>query len=250
MASQVANVPRPHELLCEFCGYGLDGLPSSALCPECGKPVAASTLAPQRHLSAWETPGMPLPLRFLRTTAAVLGHPSGFFRQTASRGDPKRSLNFARAHYFVSGYFFALAATMHYLFFLNAAFGHRLDLSETVFAGLAGASLLCPVAFVTITGIRALAAFLSALESKYHGLRLPLPVVQRALHFHAAHLLPVAIITAALTTTYRVGTRVDLIPRTAEIPYLYLLSAWIVLAAGYLFWTYWMAMKAIMYANR
>jgi hypothetical protein len=247
MASQAASVPREHELLCEHCGYGLDGLPDSTLCPECGKPVSDSTSAALRAPTAWETPGLPFSARFLKTTWAVLTQPKGFFRHYRSRLDPRASRGFAFVHYWLAGYLFAVSAAMHYLFLL----GRRVDASTAMFFALLAAAILCPIVFALITGIRWLAGRLSALESKYHGLRLPLPVVTRALHYHAAHLLPVAVITAVITTGYRLLLAAGWLDAgTTEMGYLYGLCGWVIFAAGYLFWSYWMAMKSVMYANR
>lgn len=41
------------ELLCERCGYSIEGLPASTNCPECAEPVAAS-LPESRPGSAWQ----------------------------------------------------------------------------------------------------------------------------------------------------------------------------------------------------
>ena len=69
------------------------------------------------------------------------------------------------------------------------------------------------------------------------------------MHYHAAALLPVAGITLLLTTALRPALSTAL-GRDAPTEYLYALCAWVVLAAAYLFATYWTAMKSTMHANR
>ena len=94
-----------------------------------------------------------------------------------------------------------------------------------------------------------LASRLTAWEAAYRGLRLPRPVVQRALHFHSAHYLPVALLT--FLTIWSNHVLIAKYPSIDEhaVHYLYLLCAEVILAAGYLFSTYWTGMRNLMYAN-
>lgn len=247
MPFRADSVPREHEILCESCGYGLDGLPSSGLCPECGHPISESTVADGRVPPPWEDLALPFRLRFLRTTASVIRHPRGFYRTLPTRDDPRRSRGFAFLHHWIAAYLFSLATASHLLLFLRAG---SLDLPSYAFFTLAGGAALSPLAFGAILGTRLLAGRLSSLEARYHGLRLPHGAVTRALHYHAAQLFPVAVGTVAITVGYPLLATAGLVPRTSDVPYLYTLCGWIVLAAVYLFQTYWKAMKAIMYANR
>jgi hypothetical protein len=62
----------PHQLLCESCGYPLDGIDQSGSCPECGMPIAES-LPDRRPGSPWQQrPGVK-PL--LATQLGMLLHP-------------------------------------------------------------------------------------------------------------------------------------------------------------------------------
>lgn len=64
------------ELLCEHCGYVLDGLSESSKCPECGTPVASS-LPSAREGSAWQQrPGTG---SWLRTLGSLASSPQGLF---------------------------------------------------------------------------------------------------------------------------------------------------------------------------
>jgi hypothetical protein len=62
-----------YTLLCERCGYVVDGLDTDGVCPECGKPIAESR--PRRRTgSAWQRrPGMGA---LWRTWPAVLAAPN------------------------------------------------------------------------------------------------------------------------------------------------------------------------------
>ena len=46
-------VPAETDLLCERCGYVLNGLPADGRCPECGTPLDESVNY-RRHPPAWE----------------------------------------------------------------------------------------------------------------------------------------------------------------------------------------------------
>src|SRR5207248_8232837 len=104
-------------------------------------------------------------------------------------------------------------------------------------------------AFMFIT--TRIAARLTAWEATYRGLRLPLPVVLRGLDYHAAHYLPVALMTAATVVGYRVLLLRDPARGGLWAPiYLYVLCGEVIVAAVYLFKTYWIGMKNMMYASR
>ncbi len=63
---------QPDWLLCERCGYRLDGIDSALPCPECGMPIAES-LPARRAGSAWQRrPGF---LAWLKTNWTTLRHP-------------------------------------------------------------------------------------------------------------------------------------------------------------------------------
>ena len=68
--------PDPHTLLCERCGYIIEGLPAGANCSECGTPVAAS-LPESRTGSPWQTRRGVRP--FLATSWLVIRRPARLF---------------------------------------------------------------------------------------------------------------------------------------------------------------------------
>src|SRR5439155_6058558 len=49
-------IPAEADLLCEFCGYTLNGLPAESNCPECGMPIASS-LGQKRTPPPWGSAG-------------------------------------------------------------------------------------------------------------------------------------------------------------------------------------------------
>lgn len=67
-----ASAAKPDQLLCEACGYALEGLPAEGVCPECARPVALSR--PERRVgSPWQR--KPSLMNWLRTGWVVLRHP-------------------------------------------------------------------------------------------------------------------------------------------------------------------------------
>lgn len=241
---RVVTIPADTDLLCEGCGYVLTGLPAEAgsRCPECGKPTAES--APDlRSPPVWEQPGPSLLRPFLDTTAAVWLRPTSFFRTMTTRGPARRSSQFAQIHWLLATALFALAAWVHFGWLGFFAFE----------PGSVTARLVVPlVAVVTygfLIGMTRLAAMLTTWEASYRGIRLPLPVVLRAMHYHAAHYAPVALLATATVLGYHWLLRSGHVtPLSAEM-YLYVLSGEVVLAAVYLFKTYWIGMRNLMYGN-
>jgi hypothetical protein len=239
------TIPDPAALLCEKCGYDLTGLPESGNCPECGTPVADS-LGENRAPPAWEQ--RPSPATFLSTTAAALFRPRRFYKTFSTRHQTPLQPLFAHVHWAVASLLLGTAATFHLAWYMLIIFAtsprtvaYTAVLAE--FAFVAGC-------YVAVVGTTALAGRLTAWEAAYRGYRLPGPIVMRGLHYHAAHYLPIGL-GALLTTggyfylTYGRGVAVE----TASA-YLYTLSAGVIVAAFYLFETYWIGMRNMMYANR
>ncbi len=107
------------------------------------------------------------------------------------------------------------------------------------------------VSYLFLFILNSIAARLTTFEATYRGIRLPRPVVMRALHYHAAHYLPVGLLGIAAVGWYKVfllGWPVK--AWRFEMTYLYVLCGAVVLSAVYLFRTYWVAMRNLMYANR
>lgn len=243
-------VPAESDLLCETCGYTLAGLPADSNCPECGTLVSKS-LPETRQPSRWERHRTVA--NFWRDTAAVLLSPSRFFRSLGTRDGFDSADGFLARHLVLTSILFTLAAAVHanLVFYYGstrvAGRGPGVVITPLIiFGALIGLAVatLCVLTIVTH-----IAAKLTTLEGTYRGYRLPYRPVLRVLCFHAAGYLPVALLGLATTAGYSLATARDWLSPDTLVTYLYVLSAEVVLAAGYLFNTYWRAMRATMWAN-
>ncbi len=243
---QHADAPPETDILCEHCGYGLNGLPTGGLCPECGQPIADSTVADGRVLPAWESSG-PAMARFVRTARAVILSPADFFRQLQTRAAIDGSQSFAFRARILAAVPLGLTAVLHADAMRQLSFDSRHNEFLTV---MVLAPFLILLTFLVLTGVTRLASYLSSLEGKYWGYRLPKPAVRRVLNYHAAQILPVAAVAFITVGAYRLLRGLGVFSGLADIKYLVVLCIEVLLGAGYLFRTYWIAMKNIMYANR
>jgi hypothetical protein len=246
-ASAAADVPADTAILCEGCGYTLDGLPLHSNCPECGKPIAESTSDDNRRPPAWEA-GADHPLRrFVSSSWQVLIRPSHFFRTSTARGPLAPPRRFAFIHWAIASVLFGAAGAAHWWWYANFIY---FDTRPPLLAVSTGLAVLT---FLTLWGLTILAAGLTTWEARYRGYRLPKLVVLRGLYYHAAHYLPVAAATLA-TTLVNVWLWkrhiLNLARGNGANLYLWTLSIEVIVAAMYLFWTYWAAMRNMLYANR
>lgn len=242
-------VPAETSVLCEGCGYTLDGLPPTGQCPECGLPIAASTGTDGRILPAWEsdaTPGRSTFWRFLATSAAVVFTPGRFYRTLATRRNNQAARRFAQTHWALSATLFAGALSIHEFWYERYQLGPKFPPGPWVFF-----AIFVPLTYCFLWGTTVLAARLSAWEAAYRGIRLPLPVVLRGMYYHAAHFLPVALLGFVTVAGHYLLLRTW--PKVFDVQgvrYLLVLCVEVVAAAGYLFKTYWTGMRNMMYANR
>lgn len=243
--ARVVTIPAETDVLCERCGYVLNGLPPGANCPECGHSTAES--APElRQPSAWEqAQGLGGRVKaFFRTTADAIFRTKPFFRHL-SVSPHQSSRVFAHFHWFFTSALFGAAMWMHLGWFwpipdIVPAWAWRLGIIPLVGA-----------AYGATIALNWLAARLTAWEAAYRGIRLPLPVVRRGLDYHAAHYWPLALVLPATVLAYQIAARQwpYAAGRYAD-KYLYVLCGEVILGAGYLFQSYWAAMRNLMYANR
>jgi len=242
--TRAATIPAETDVLCEHCGYVLNGLPPGSNCPECGKPAADSDPG-LRGPTAWERPatgGSSSVAAFLATSAAVLFRPTRFYRTLATRIDTPRAVTFGQVYWVLASLLLALAACGHATWFIFGDVKARLDPFKWLLLAVA------TYAFVVLMNL--LAARLTHWEASYRGLRLTLPVVRRGLYFHAVHYLPVAVVAVVTVYAYVYGVwHGTFDPVRTTTWYLYTLCAEVVLAAAFLFKTYWTAMRNMMYAN-
>jgi hypothetical protein len=234
--------PSDTDLLCEQCGYVLNGLPPGSLCPECGTPSSESD-PKRRHLPPWEIGTKPLPTRFLATTVGVLFRPTRFYRTLVTRPAADRSAAFAWVHWFLASLLLALAAYGHATGFIPAVIDSISVSGWIIWVTLSAGT------FIVLLALTHLASRLTTWEATYRGLRLPLIAVKRGMHFHAAHYLPVALVAATTVVGYDLLLARRVLNGTSALPYLYVICGEVIVGALYLFWTYWIGMRNMMYAN-
>ncbi|HEY0008869.1 MAG TPA: hypothetical protein VGB55_09110 [Tepidisphaeraceae bacterium] len=235
--------PAPNDVLCEACGYTLNGLSESGNCPECGTPVAFSTTESPRRPPAWEQSGIRSGVaRFSRTAAAVLLHPSSFGQTISVHQDVRRSKSLAWICLIVTAYLNTKTIIVH------EALTGVLTLGGPMVV-IGGFVLLPIVSLAFWWGMVHLVAWLTALESKFWGYRMPRFRVLRVLNYLTLHLIAASMLPLLATTAFAVFLAFDQDNGQFAVQYLYGLSAVIVIAALYLFVVYWRAMKAILNAN-
>jgi hypothetical protein len=234
-------------MLCEYCGYILTGLPEGSRCPECGKPAADSTAADSRRLPEWEK--QPSFGSWVRTRNAVWLHPSRFARRMITRTDDTRSRWFARISWAMAAIWFWLAAAMH-LKWVEARPIVAPQLPGWIYLGYALGALFMPVwIYLLLALTHRMAVTLTVWEAGYRGLRLPRTAVTRGMHYHAAHYEPVALAAAILVLGFQFALRHHLLGLSGDLIYIGSLSGFVIVAAGYLFFTYWAIMRNLLYAN-
>ena len=242
--ARVVTIPAEGDLLCEGCGYVLNGLPADSRCPECGKPAEESSPA-LRQPPAWETARSGF-AAFLQTTAALWFGPTRFFRTLTPGPVNARSRLFSQIHTAAASLLLGAAAWAHFDWYVTLGGSQQFQ----VFKRLPLLFGTCVATYLFLVLVAQLASWLTNWEGTYRGLRLPLPVVRRALHYHAANYLPVGLIACATVLGYQLALARDWVSGTSGATYLYVLSGEVVVSAFYLFSTYWTAMRNLMYANR
>lgn len=244
--------PAEGDLLCESCGYLLNGLEArpDAHCPECGEPLATS-LDPAARKPA------PIELgwtrqSFWRTTASVLFRKRKFFRETLARtGNTPPVHRFGRVHRVISGALFGLAAGAHLAYMADSYLWTtqpRWSLVDFLVLGVA-TFVLAVVSIVLLYQVTKLAIWMTEKESKWWGMRLPRAMLVRAMNFHAANYLPVGLVAVVITVGFRILLELRLITLGDAVPYLMLLSVAVVVSAFWLFESFVIAMRRIRLAN-
>jgi hypothetical protein len=258
MARVAPRVPELSEILCASCGYVLDGLNPSGQCPECGKPILES-IGQERMPPAWESADHSHRYKaFVTTSLQIIGHPTHFYRTLNVRGSLESARRFARIHWWLAAILFGIAGATHAVWFNYKMQGFTMIQNIVNFRGGGAVEFavfavgLTLAAYLSLDGITRLAGRLTNLEATYRGYRLPYPIVLRGMYYHAAHYFPVGIAAVVFVEGFQLLelTLGDHLPYNAPMYYLYGLSALIVLAALYLFQTYWIGMRNMMFANR
>jgi len=243
----MTRAPEETDILCENCGYMLNGLPDSGNCPECGSPIDLSVSERFRTPPLWEDANRPLWDRFFRTSARIIFQPRRFYRSMTSRGQVAPAVRFAQIHLVLAALLLGWAANLHWLWYQTDIVGyvvHPVWVYFAVPASLYGGAYLALLLLIRV------AARLTTWEATYRGYRLPHRVVLRAMYYHTAHLFPVALAALITVWGYTQLRGYGYLQLTSATAYLYVLSGQIIVSAIYLFDTYWIAMRNLMYANR
>jgi hypothetical protein len=252
------RVPELSELLCSACGYVLDGIDQTGMCPECGKPISDS-IGTDRIPPAWEaTDSNNRFTAFIRTSSQIIFRPAHFYRTLNVRGSLESARRFARIHWWIAAALFGISGATHVVWFNYNISNYRIIQQAVdspggeavLFAGLV-IGLTLP-AYLALDLTTRVAGKLTTWEATYRGLRLPYPIVLRGMYYHAAHYFPVGLAALILIEGFQL-LRIILgayLPFNSPIIYLYALCALVVIAAIYLFQTYWIGMRNMMYANR
>jgi hypothetical protein len=241
------RAPDETDILCENCGYTLNGLPDSGKCPECGSEIELSVSHRLRTPPLWEAADRPIWDRFFSTSARIIFRPKQFYRNMTSRGQIKPAIHFARIHLVVSAFILSYAAYLHWMWYQTDIV--RFSLPPR-WLSVALLPCLWVGIYVAMSLLIRLAARLTAWEAAYRGYRLPHRVVLRALYYHTAHFLPVALAAFITVWGYIQLRWRGYLQLTSATAYLYVLCGLVIVSAIYLFDTYWIGMRNLMYANR
>ena len=154
-------------------------------------------------------------------------------------------MGFAVLHWLLASLLFGWAAEVHVTFvFFN------ISILDTMHNNpLLAIAFFTSVSFTLFAFTTPIAAWLTAWEARYRGLRLPLAVVLRSLDYHAADYLPVAMVSCFTIVCYRWLIDHRYLDSTYDAKYLYLLCGEVIAGAAYLFNAYWIGMRNVMYAN-
>ena len=251
MARVAPRVPELTDVLCERCGYVLNGLPADGRCPECGTPVAES-VGDGRVPTAWDAAEPRRAPPFVATAIEVIRRPRHFYRTLATRASVASARSFAQLNWWLAALLFGAAGAAHAVFYWGSGGSMRpLELTPVAVLTYAGLTLGFAIGvYLTLDGVTRLAARLTNWEATYRGLRLPYAAVLRGLYYHSPHYLPVAVLTAVTVIGFQVLLAVHPAAIESAPTYLFVLCGEVIFGAVYLFQTYWIGMRNMMYANR
>ncbi len=243
-----APPPAETDLLCEHCGYILNGLQrEQGNCPECGQPTIDSIQPGHRVASPIEIEWSRK--AFWATTSRILLQKRRFFRETTSRGDHPNVVRFGRVQRLISGTAFGIAGAVHGAWVAETQLwvSHWTLVPLSILAVVT--VVLAALAVLMLDLVTRLATWLTSKEGAFWGMRLPGHVVTRAMSFHAANYLPAAALALLVTGGYRIALMLGWMDASSGVKYLVTLSVLVVVSAFWLFESYVIAMRRIRLAN-
>lgn len=228
-------------VFCESCGYRLDGLSPKGRCPECGTAIVDSLTG--RELTVWEVE--PTWRSFVKTVTAVVRGPTGFFRSLRTVVDDEHARQSRRFQWRCLLICTALGFVAVYLH--QSLFGKLIHIE---FPGPEMESVVLALAGLAVAGlfIKVVEA-LSVWEANFRGMRLEEDAARRALQYHTACLLPVALLFTLLTVATTIASLAGAEAYLLVTPYIAGLCGLVVGGGIYLFATYWIAMRNMLHAN-
>ncbi len=231
--------------VCEFCSYRLTGLTDDDNCPECGQPVRLSTVDSGRVFTSIDRGND----GFWATSLQIWLHPKRFFRRLRAHADPAamhETASFSNEHIWLAALLGGAAVVGHYIL-VDPAVGPK----PGYWAPFATWVGIMSVPFIAIVsfGMRWLVVQLSVVETRWRGMRLSRSVIRRGIDYHTAHITPVCLMVLLIVAAAHVAFEFGWLDYQYIWHYLIMLSSAIVLGAIWLFYTYWLAMRSMMYAN-
>ncbi|MFG0306325.1 MAG: hypothetical protein ACF8Q5_08945 [Phycisphaerales bacterium JB040] len=167
-----------YTLLCERCGYVIEGLATVGNCPECGRPIAES-LPERRPGTAWQQHRTFQAL--IRTSWETLRHPSRTLR--VMRFDQRNSLDLGTQYAILTGLWLTVSLSLPLFLLRITDLSGGADGGRTLFAAsvlaLGGLGVMMLLGFVVAIVIAALTAVerlgLRVLANR-HGYRITRPI--------------------------------------------------------------------------
>ncbi len=147
----------------------------------------------------------------------------------------------------LSAMILAMATTGHLIFSAEIQ-GTRLDLSWLMVLPVYWL-VLAAATHLLLTWLGRLATWLTAKESRFWGMRLPHEVITRAMQFHAANYLPVAVAALIVTWGYQLLLFLNIATLDSAVAYLACLCVVVVGSAFWMFESFVVAMRRIRFAN-
>lgn len=246
--------PADADLLCQACGYILNGLPAGAACPECGTPTESADPLRNRPPTPFEV--SPNRHGFVQTVGRVIVSPSAFFASLQPELVPADE-RFLRTAHRVSAGLLALACSIHFVW-LATVMGVAMNWTLAAILVAVGLPIFFIFAYFALQIVTRMVGYFSVLEGRFWGFRVWPDLTRRVLCYHAGAIVPVSLFAAgAVVGFFLLGWASSIgvlrgqrfYTGAAEI-YLFTLAAITVVGIGYLFVLFVIAMRAVRYKNR